>query len=376
MKLTVPARDLSSALSTISGVIQSASTIQILQHVKIVARNGSLSLTSSDMMRQCDINISADVETPGETTAPGKMLHSLASTIPSDAAVSLTVSNNRLIVTSGKKAAFSLPTIDAKDFPSILDGDLGPEVEMSGDALSGALSRVRYAMSTDASRWYLQGARVETKDNRMYIVATCGHRLAATCIDVQKDPPAVAATIPRDAVAEMIKIASAYTPVFLRFSESFVSMSADNVRFISKLITDQFPDWRRLMPSQDVECSARVDKSLLVAATDRVSAIMTDAKSPMLFDIGDDEVRLAGSGEKSSSTGKDAMDAKTEGRRMTVRYSPAYVAQTLSAMGEGDVDIKVSNPSGPSLWTSVSDPKSRFLIMPMSGKVSETTESE
>ena len=76
------------------------------------------------------------------------------------------------------RSRFSLPTLPRDDFPMIVEGDLPTRFEVPAALLAQLIDRTRFAISTEETRYYLNGIFLHVADDGLKAAATDGHRLA------------------------------------------------------------------------------------------------------------------------------------------------------------------------------------------------------
>lgn len=179
-------------------------------------------------------------------------------------------------------------------------------ITLSHDEINKALNLVAFAISTEATRYYLNGVLFEiAEDNTLRLVATDGHRLALYKPQGHRiDPQAsrLSAIVPRDTVLAWLKDKPARgegtTPVALTFTETSVQRSTQSTQSTSSLVDGSFPDWRRVVPDHSKAQShaapqfnalymADVAKALKAATGDRKPALRIvtgeSERDPMLL---------------------------------------------------------------------------------------------
>ncbi len=211
MKLTIERAALLRALNHVQSVVERRNTIPILANVLIEARDGMLSLNATDMDISIVERTAAEVATPGSITAPAHTLYDIVRKLPDGAQVDLdaTGEGDRLILSSGR-SRFTLQTLPTEDFPVMAGGDMPHSFDLDAGALRTLIDRTRFAISTEETRYYLNGIYLHsvTEDEpKLRAVATDGHRLARVEIDLPEGAAGIPGVIvPRKTVAELRKL--------------------------------------------------------------------------------------------------------------------------------------------------------------------------
>ena len=183
MDLRIERQSLMRSLSHVQSVVERRNTIPILSNVLIECGDGAVTLTATDMDLTLTETTGASVPTSGAVTAPAHMLFDIVRKLPDGVEVGLTKSDgsDRMTLTAGK-ARFELSTLPREDYPALDGVDLPISFEMPAEELKTLIERTRFAISTEETRYYLNGiylhAMGEGASAVLRAVATDGHRLA------------------------------------------------------------------------------------------------------------------------------------------------------------------------------------------------------
>jgi len=86
--------------------------------------------------------------------------------LPEGSQVSLETADNRMDIKAGR-SRFKLPTLPRDDFPVIVEGDLPTSFELPAKTLAEMIDRTRFAISTEETRYYLNGIFLHVKTPRL-----------------------------------------------------------------------------------------------------------------------------------------------------------------------------------------------------------------
>ena len=197
MKLTAAREALLKPLQAVIGVVERRQTMPILANVLLVAREGSVSVTATDLEVELVADANVQVDSPGEVTVPGRKLLDICRALPEDAEVSIAQSGEKLAIKSGR-SKFSLATLPAAEFPTVEDIGAGQALTVPQDSLARLLEKTHFSMAQQDVRYYLNGLLLETGGTLLRAVATDGHRLALAEVSVEgSDLPEQQVIVPR-----------------------------------------------------------------------------------------------------------------------------------------------------------------------------------
>src|SRR5215471_7273691 len=158
MRLTIEKSALSKALGHVASVVERRNTIPILSNVLLSASNNELKLTATDLDMELVETVPVRAKGEGATTVPAHMLYDIVRKLPEGADIELTRDGEqgRLSIMSGP-AQFSLQTLPADDFPALSVDDLGHSFSLPAAELKRLIDKTRFAISTEETRYYLNG---------------------------------------------------------------------------------------------------------------------------------------------------------------------------------------------------------------------------
>jgi len=243
MKLKVDRATLLKALGHIQSVAEKRNTIPILANVQIAVKDGRLSLTATDMEIAIVEEVAANSTRNGATTAPAATLYEIMRKLPEGAEIELDHAggDSQLSLRAGKFAT-KLVVQPVEDFPSMTAGQLPHRFHLPALVLRGLIDRTRFAISTEETRYYLNGIYLHAteQDGHKYLraVATDGHRLARVQEELPEGAGAMPGVIiPRKTIAELRKLLDeASGSVEVALSDTRIQFTVGPITLTSKLI--------------------------------------------------------------------------------------------------------------------------------------------
>jgi DNA polymerase-3 subunit beta len=212
MKISVERAVLLKAVGQAQSVVERRNTIPILANVLIEAEGDTVSFRATDLDIEVVDKAPAMVERAGATTVSAVTLHEIVRKLPDGAMVSLTDdgASGRLTVEAGR-SNFSLATLPKEDFPVMTASEYAANFSAPAPVLRRLFDKSKFAISTEETRYYLNGVYMHVSDSEsgkvLRCVATDGHRLARIDADLPpgaEDLPGV--IVPRKTVGELRKL--------------------------------------------------------------------------------------------------------------------------------------------------------------------------
>ncbi|MDD9900486.1 MAG: DNA polymerase III subunit beta [Alphaproteobacteria bacterium] len=371
MKFTISRADLLRSLGHVHSVVERRNTIPILANVLLKAEDDALSLMTTDMDLEIVESVAAKIGTPGATTVPANTLYDIVRKLPDDTDVVVeSGKGDTTILVKAGKSTFRLGCLPTEDFPKMTTGeDLPVTFDIPASDLRTIIDRTRFAISTEETRYYLNGIYVHATENDgvdvLCAVATDGHRLARFEMplpDGARDMPGV--IIPRKAVNEIRKlIDEAGDAITISLSENKIRFSFDHVVLTSKLIDGTFPDYNRVIPKNNDKV-LEVNPALFAKAVDRVSTISSEKSRAVKLTLGGKTMTLSANAADSGSASEE-LEIMFNADPMEIGFNSAYLMDvTKQIEGEG-CRISLSDPASPTIIQDLSDTSSLYVLMPM-----------
>ena len=373
MKATIERAILLRCLSHVQSVVERRNTIPILSNVLIDASgDGSLKVMATDLdLQVVETMQAANVEASGAITVSAHLLFDIARKLPDGSQVSLETGDNRMTVKAGR-SRFQLPTLPRDDFPTIAEGDLPTRFELPAKTLAELIDRTRFAISTEETRYYLNGIFLHVSDEdrpTLKAAATDGHRLARFTLDRPEGAEGMPDVIvPRKAVGELRKLLEEAMDGSVQ-----IDLSASKIRFTiggeggvvltSKLIDGTFPDYTRVIPTGNDKL-LKLDPKSFYQAVDRVATIATEKTRAVKMGLEDDKVTLSVTSPDNGTAAEElAADYGSDG--FEIGFNANYLKDILSQMDSETVEVHLADAGAPTLIRKDANSPALYVLMPM-----------
>ena len=368
MKATIERATLLKGLSHVQSVVERRNTIPILSNVMIEATaDGTIKLMATDLDLQINEHIAAAVETPGSTTVSAHTLFDIARKLPEGSQVSLNAAEGRMTIMAGR-AKFQLSTLPRDDFPVIAEGELPVSFELPADTLKQIIDKTRFAISTEETRYYLNGIFLHVADDPLPVLkaaATDGHRLARVTMtrpDGAENMPDV--IIPRKCVAELRKLLDEID------GSVGVSLSATKIRFdlgqallTSKLIDGTFPDYSRVIPTGNDKI-LKIDPRSFEEGVDRVSTIATEKTRAVKMALDRDKITLSVTSPENG-TAAEEVSGDYSAAPFEIGFNSRYLLDILAQLQGDMIEVHLADAAAPTLIRENDKAPALYVIMPM-----------
>ena len=370
MKATIERATLLRCLSHVQSVVERRNTIPILSNVLLDASDGgTLKVMATDLDLQVVENIAAaSVESAGAITVSAHLLFDIARKLQEGSQVSLETAENRMTVKAGR-SRFSLPTLPRDDFPVIVEGDLPTSFELPAKTLAELIDRTRFAISTEETRYYLNGIFFHVADEVLKAAATDGHRLARYTLTRPEGAEGMPDVIvPRKCVGELRKLLEEVldTNVLLDLSASKVRFTLGGehgVVLTSKLIDGTFPDYSRVIPTANDKL-LKLDPRSFYEGVDRVATIATEKTRAVKMALETDRVTLSVT-SPDNGTAAEELPADYTAQGFEIGFNANYLKDILSQIDGDTVELHLADAGAPTLIRKDDKSPALYVLMPM-----------
>ena len=372
MKFKADRATLIKALAHIQSVAEKRNTIPILANVRIEVANGKLTLTATDMEIAVVEEVAASAVRDGAITAPAATLYEIVRKLPDSAELEFEATGEagQLKLRAGRYST-SLVTLPVEDFPSMTAGQLPYRFRISSLALRGLIDRTRFAISTEETRYYLNGIYLHCAEGAvgrvLRAVATDGHRLAR----VEEPAPEGAdgmpgVIIPRKTIAELRKLLDEDGgEIEIGLSDTRIQFKSGSVTLTSKLIDGTFPEYERVIP-RDNNKVMRVGKKDFADAVARVAAISSERSRPVKMSLATDLLTLSAASPEQGTASEelDADRVKYSSDPLEIGFQARYLNDITDQI-ETSVEFHFSDGAAPTIVRDADNSNALYVLMPM-----------
>jgi len=370
MKLSIERGTLLKALAQAQSVVERRNTIPILANVLIEAEGNQASLRATDLDIEVVDRVSAVVERAGATTVSAVMLHEIVRKLPDGALVHLVAdaSAGRLTVTAGR-STFNLATLPKEDFPVMATSEYSSNFSAKAPVLRRLFDKAKLAISTEETRYYLNGVYMHTAKGEdgpvLRCVATDGHRLARIDAPLPNGADAMPGVIvPRKTVAELRKLLDDDdAEIAVSVSETKVRFATPGVVLTSKVIDGTFPDYSRVIPVNNTK-RLEVDASEFAKAVDRVATVSSERSRAVKLTLDEDRLILSVNSPDSGAAEEELAVAYAD-EPLEIGFNAKYLLEIAAQVDRENAVFLFNSAGDPTLMREGNDASAIYVVMPM-----------
>ena len=375
MEIRIERDDLIQELTLLQGVVERRTTIPILSHLLLDAREGALHLAATDLDVSLATECRADVEGTGAIAVEAKKFTEIIRAL-GDAEVRLSREDSHQIAIQAGRSRFRIRGLEADSFPTLPKVDTGPSAEIDVGLLRSLIGKVFFAISSEESRFQLNGALLKVRDDGLEMVATDGHRLALVETDVAADAeedgePALSVhaaqdgvLVPRKALQELLRFDGEGRIAFRR-SEHHLSFRLGERELTCRILEGTFPDYERVI-ARDQEKRPILERERFLRAVQRVALLTGERSRGVLLAFDEGELTISATNPDLGEA-VESVPCEYDGEPVKLGLNPDYLAQFLGAVESPRVRLELKDGESQCVGHPEEDASLRYLcvIMPM-----------
>jgi DNA polymerase-3 subunit beta len=361
MKFTISKESFLTALQQVQHVVSTRTTLPILSNVLIKAGKGQIQFATTDLDVGISGTVNADVQEPGATTLPARKLASIIRELPADE-VDVTVDEKNVAHIRSGPSYFKVMGLAHDEFPPLPTFDDAREFKLEQRVLKDCLRKTSYSISTDETRYVLNGILCSFKESMLTMVATDGRRLAMVEQEVEfPQSHEVDIIIPTKAVSEIQRLLGDEGEVTLKVGSGQIGFDLGNYFLASKLIEGNYPNYRQVIPGESKERIA-LEREPLLRMLGRVSLLLSDKSNSVKLHFTRDNLEMVANSPDVGEA-RESVPISYKGAEMTIAFNPEFFMAPLRNLVSDEVHLHLIDEISPGVLRSGSN--FLYVLMPM-----------
>jgi DNA polymerase-3 subunit beta len=366
MEFRIAVDELKKALYRAQGIVERKTTMPILANVLVNAGKTGVSVTAFDL----DIGVvsehPAEVLKPGAVTLSAKYVFDIVQNLPEAHVTLKKLPNNYAEISSGT-AHFKIVGMAPEEYPKLPKEESAQLVKVNGAALLEMIKRTSFAISTDETRYILNGVFFEPREGgQLRMVATDGHRLSLCERPLEGDFKLKGGVIiPRKGLFELKRVLEEAPDAEcqLGFAESSALFKKTGLTMVMRLIDGQFPEYQRVIPKEG-EKQLVINRVRLLEGLRRIALLSADKSYAVKLQLGTDQLRIT-SQNPDLGEAKDDVPVSYRGPELSVGFNARYLIEALSVLDGDDVQLELGDEHSPGVLHAPGERTSIAVVMPM-----------
>ena len=364
MHVTILQENLQKALSFVGKGVSLKTQLPILSNVLIDAKNGRLTLSSTNLETTTSFWIGGSVEKEGSLTVPARFFAEIVATLSHDKVLLKTEDSVLHLVCGGSEV--TLAGINASEFPPLPRIGETPTLTIDKALFETDLPLVTVAASSDESRPLLTGIKFVKKDGAVELVATDGYRLAlkknSTLSGLAKEFVISARTL--SDVKQMIAEEKSETVgVFFDEPHNQVTFVLPHIHVSALLIEGDYPPYEKIIPKNHTT-SVVFNKEDLLKAVKLASVYAKESANIVRFKVEPEKVTVSANSPQIGEN-KTTIAARVEGEGGEIAFNARFLLDLLGVFKDDELIFEMGGPLAPGVFRLPKDEAYLHIIMPV-----------
>lgn len=366
MNLTISNEQINNGLQAVQNVVSARTTLPILSNVLLEAADNRLKLTATDLDVTVSCTVEAQVKRPGATTLPVKKLFGIVREMGNQE-LEMEVDDKNVCAIRSGASFYKVHGLASEEFPPIQKFKDEKKVTLKQEALKGMMAKTAFAISTDESRYVLNGIFMSLKDHKLTMVATDGRRLALVEEEVDVTEQSQGEFIvPAKAVNELRRLLQPSGEVEVRYGDNQAAFHLKDdkgfsVLIVTKLIEGNYPNYRQVIPG---ECKERVPliREELLHALRRAEIMTSEKANSVKLTFTKNNLAITANSPEIGEA-RESLAVNYKGKDLAIAFNPKYLIDPLTALTEDEVFLELIDELSPGVL-KINGPF-LYVVMPM-----------
>ena len=362
MKLTCDGLALAEAVLKVSKAMPVKKNNNLLEGIKLVAKDGFLTLTATDLELAIIKRIAANVQIEGEVLVIGKYFADFVKSISSEQITLECTDGKNITIQYGANEGF-IKCMEADEYPKVDQIEETSSIIIAKDQLKDVIYKTVFAASQEDSRPILKGCLYEVEGGMLNVVALDGYRLALChkeCV-ASGDGKFI---IPARSLVEVLRLVDeAEDDVKMVFSKEKMMVVINNTQIISRLIMGDYINYRNII-SSDFSVKAVFGRDKLYESMGRVSVISrADKNNTVRFELNEDSILIDSRSEYGNV--HESIPADIDGKDCVICFNCKYIQDIINVIDDEFIKMNIKSSNAPCIFTPVEGEEYLYLVLPM-----------
>ncbi|WP_151670991.1 DNA polymerase III subunit beta [Nitrincola schmidtii] len=365
MRFVISREALIKPLQLVAGVVERRQTMPVLSNILLVAADGMLSMTGTDLEVELVARIPLnEMAEAGSVTIPARKLMDICKSLSDDALVEVHVADDKAKIKAGR-SRFSLATLPAADFPNVEDSPEALTISLPQSSLRQLIEKTGFSMAQQDVRYYLNGMLLEVRDSTLRAVSTDGHRLATSTSPVEADASLDhQIIIPRKGILELARLLQGGdSPVTLVIGSNHIRAVVGDYTFTSKLVDGKFPDYNRVIPRNGDKVLLG-DRQELRQVFTRIAILSNEKYRGVRLNLSNGMLQVTANNPEQEEA-EETLAVDYEGQDLEIGFNVNYLLDVLSILNSDVVRLILSDANSSALVQGYDEHDALYVVMPM-----------
>lgn len=348
MKFIVSRDVLFKNLNTISGVINSNNTLDILNNFLFVVEGEQLTITASDLeTTMCAVIELSNVEGEGAIAVPAKLLLETLKLIPETPIVFVFDTESMFLKFTAANGEYDSPCYPSDEFPVITPIENPESFTMEPIILQRAISKTIFAAANDEMRPNMTGILCELSSENITFVATDAHKLARYRNTKVKTDDFTSFIFPKKPLNQLKSVLQNVTEdVRVSYSPgtNHIQFTFENIILFTLLKDGKFPNYETVIPTENPN-KLIIAKEELLRCIRRVGIFANQSTYQIRVSLSEENIEITAEDIDFSNKAEESVSGIYTGEPMDIGFNSKFLREMLENMDATEIRIEMSQPN-------------------------------
>ncbi|MEG1752068.1 MAG: DNA polymerase III subunit beta [Clostridia bacterium] len=363
MQLICDGLDLADAVFKVSRAIPSKTTNPILEGIKVVAEDDTLTLSATDLELSIEKKIKADVKVEGQAVVPGRFFSEFIKKLTNDK-IELELNDKKQLKIKYNGSKSYIQCFDSQEYPAFKKLETKDYFAISKSNFKQLITKSIFAVAIDDSRPILKGVLVLSEDKKLTAVALDGYRLAMVNQQLVESTVNVNAIVPSKSLAEIAKLLGDTDEIInVYVQKNYIMVDNGDTKILSRLIEGEFLNYNQILATS-FDTKIIINKAQFEDALERASLLSKVGQNNLVkLTITNGNLCVTSNSELGNVTENVAITL--EGKDIAIAFNARYFTECFRAYNQDMLAINFNNPNNPCIITPVEGNEFLCLILPV-----------
>jgi len=351
-------------LNLAGGIVATRTPKPILQCIKLVAADDTLTLLATDLEAGARRQVTAvQIEEPGEALLPADRLGGIVRECNEESITIETDNDTCHIRAAGSH--FKIFGYDPGEYPAIaeFDGD-DADFAIGTDQISSMIGKTLFATAKAHSHYAISGVLWEASGKNLQMVATDGHRLAMVKGSLDKAASKdISAVVPAKLMGLIQRLAGeGVQSLEVKIDENQILVRTANVVLVSSLVQGNFPKYSDVIPTETTN-RATINSKEFQHRVRQAALLTNEGSRGVRVSFENDKITLSSRAPEAGEA-EVTCEAKYDGEEMAIGFNPAFLIDAMRIIDADEISFEMNASNKPAVIKTGSD--FLYVIMPVS----------
>lgn len=365
MNIEIEKKDLLQLIGKTQNIVEKRNTMPVLVNVLLEADQKKLKVFATDLEVSLTDEVTAQVNQSGKVAVSAKNLFEIAKKL-SDGPIQLTKKENNWLQIKQGKYVSKIIGVSSEDYPVFPAYNPQSFNKIEAQTLKEMIDKTIYSVSSDETRYHLNGVFFEISKNGLRMVATDGHRMSLINKKIESiDTPILQGVIiPRKGLYEIKKILEGHQgTVEVAIEGSQFIMKSESAVLMIRLIEGKYPNYQQFIPAK-LPLKLNLPRVIFLQSLERVALLANQKSKAVQFIFSNGKMEISSQNPELGDA-KEEIEVSYQGQDIKIGFNAKYITDVLMSMDHDIVDLELNDQLSPGLIKQHGDDEYTCVVMPM-----------